>query len=287
MALPAAHPPQSAPDPRAIIEVAYPQAKRIAFARWLGQIDQSEIEALVDTAVVKLLDGDAEIVDVPQTAKYLTTFVDWRAKDQLRTQRRHHAAPLPADETQAPHGVHQALTDPQQTPEEAIDSAHVRAVVADIRKRIPSRLNRLIVHLFYSEDQSCPEIAHTLKRVLGVELTPKAVELRKRQALKAMVVEWGRAWRGEHCRELTTNTRGADHDALTRYALDLLDLDDEQDAELHDVVVAHLRHCAQCRAELAARRRGLRRAALLAVPILVAPADDSVNTADHAITHAP
>jgi DNA-directed RNA polymerase specialized sigma24 family protein len=287
MALPAARPAQSPSDPGGILEAAYPQAKRIAFARWLGQIDQSEIEALVDTAVVKLLDGDADVIDVPQTTKYLTTFVDWRAKDQLRTQRRHDEAPLPDDETHAPDALQQALTDPRQTPEEAMDSAHVRAVVADIRRRIPSRVNRLIVHLFYSEDQSCPQIAQTVERVLGVELSPKAVEMRKRQALSAMVTEWGRAWRGDHCRELTTKTRDADHDALTRYALDLLDLGDEQDADLHDLVSAHLEHCAPCRAELVVRRRELRRAALLAVPILVGPSDAEFHTAEHAITHAP
>jgi hypothetical protein len=186
-----------------------------------------------------------------------------------------------------PRWVQEALADPDQTPEEAIDSAHVRDLVADIRKRIPNPVNRLIVHLFYCEDRSCPQIAETVRRVCGVELTPKAVELRKAQALKAMVVEWQRAWRGEHCRELTTSTGGTERDALTRYALDLFDLDDEEQARLRDLVVAHLKHCAQCRAELAARRRELRRAALLAVPILVSPPDDGGRTAGHAIAHAP
>jgi hypothetical protein len=287
MALPAARVPRSPSDRGAILETAYAQARRIAFGRWLGQIDQSEIEALVGAAVLRLLDGEAEVIDAPQTVKYLTTFVDWRAKDQLRVEQRHRAAPLPADEAQAPESVQEALADPDPTPEEAIDSAHVRDLVADIRKRIPNPVNRLIVHLFYCEDRSCPQIAETLRRVCGVELTAKAVELRKAQALKAMVVEWKRAWRGEHCRELTTSTGETGRDALTRYALDLFDRDDEAEARLRDLVVAHLKHCPHCRAELAARRRELRRAALLAVPILVGPPDDGAGTAEHAIAHAP
>src|SRR5919201_4241519 len=108
MALPAARPLQSR-SARGILEAAYPHTRRIAFARWLGQIDQSEIEALVDTAVVKLLDGEAEVIDVPQTIKYLTTFVDWRAKDQLRTRRRRDESPLPGDEARAPVALQQEL----------------------------------------------------------------------------------------------------------------------------------------------------------------------------------
>jgi hypothetical protein len=102
MALPAARLPRSPTDRGAILETAYAQATRIAFGRWLGQIDQSEIEALVGAAVLRLLDGEAEVIDTPQTVKYLTTFVDWRAKDELRVQQRHRAAPLPTDEAQAP-----------------------------------------------------------------------------------------------------------------------------------------------------------------------------------------
>src|SRR4051812_10874484 len=111
MAVPAASQPRVATDRRAILEAAYPHAQRIAFARWLARIDRSEIDGLVNNAVIALLNGEADIIDVPRTTKYLTTFVDWRAKDYLRTQkRRPHETTLPDDDAAAPGELQHALT---------------------------------------------------------------------------------------------------------------------------------------------------------------------------------
>jgi len=74
MALPAARLPRSPADRGAILETAYAQARRIAFGRWLGQIDQSEIEALVGAAVLKLLDGEAEVIDTPDAIEPLVEY---------------------------------------------------------------------------------------------------------------------------------------------------------------------------------------------------------------------
>ena len=90
MAAPAA---TAAPtDAEAVLADAYTQARNIAYARWLGRITVEEIDGLVNAAVVRLLsavaNGEAAILDVPKTTKYLTTNVDWRAKDYLRAQKR-------------------------------------------------------------------------------------------------------------------------------------------------------------------------------------------------------
>ena len=285
MALPATSQQRSASDPKAIIAAAYPQARRIAFSRWLAKVDQTEIESLVGAAVVKLLDGEAEVIDVPRTVKYLTNFVDWRARDHLRAEDRRDEAPLPDDETEAPGSLQEALTAPDPSPEEAIDSAHTRQILVELKKGIPSPVNRLIVHLAFSEERTCPQIARSVNRVLGEQLTPKAVEMRKYQALKALTAEWGKVLKGEHCHKFATAT-GADQDALSRYALDLFDPDDTEDVRLRALVAAHLEHCALCRAAVAERRRGLRRAGLLAVPILVG-AHEGGHPAQPALAHAP
>ena len=94
------------------------------------------------------------------------------------------------------------------SPEAVLESGHVRALVDELQTRIPSRVNRLIVHLFFFHQLSCAEIAETVKRLLGVELTAKAVERRKAETTKALTVEWSRALSGVHCRQLATAAPG-------------------------------------------------------------------------------
>jgi hypothetical protein len=279
-------------DAEAVLAVAYTQARNIAYARWLGRITVEEIDGLVNAAVVTLLSAvandNAAILDVPKTTKYLTTNVDWRAKDYLRAQKRRPAqTPLPDDEGPASKALRSALAVDNSSPEAVLESGHVRDLVDELQTRIPSRVNRLIVHLFFFHQLSCSEIAETVKRLLGVELTAKAVERRKAETTKALTVEWSRALSGAHCRQLATAASGGGDGAITRYALGLLDLNDERDKHLHDIVAAHLKHCAHCRAVAVAARRDMRQLALLAAPILVGVSDHAHRTAEHGMVHAP
>ena len=189
MAAPAATAAQT--DAEAVLADAYTQARNIAYARWLGRITVEEIDGLVNAAVVRLLSAvandDAAILDVPKTTKYLTTNVDWRAKDYLRAQKRRPAqTPLPDDEAPASKALRSALAVDDSSPEAVLESGHVRALVDELQTRIPSRVNRLIVHLFFFHQLSCSEIAETVKRLLSVELTAKAVERRKAETTKAL-----------------------------------------------------------------------------------------------------
>src|SRR3954447_21191365 len=91
--------PRSARDHNAIIAEAYPQAQRIAYLHWNRHIAVEEIDGLVNAAVASLLDAvknaKAEIIAVPQTTKYLTNYVDWRAQDYPRSQQRRPPPPPP------------------------------------------------------------------------------------------------------------------------------------------------------------------------------------------------
>src|SRR3954453_2546062 len=120
--------PRSARNHNAIIADAYPQAQRIAYLHWKRHIAVEEIDGLVNAAVASLLDAirnaKAEIIAVPQTTKYLTNYVDWRAKDYLRSQqRRPPQAPLP-DVVSAFSKLTNALTAPGSPPDELLESSH-------------------------------------------------------------------------------------------------------------------------------------------------------------------
>ena len=137
----------------------------------------------------------AEIIDAPKTIKYLTTFVDWRAKDHLRVQQRHRPRHRSPTMKRPPPRRSAGAGRSRSSPEAVLESAHVRDLVADLQTRIPSRVNRLIVHLFFSTSSLCPD-RRDRQRLLSVELTAKAVELRKAQTIKAIMVEWNRALNG-------------------------------------------------------------------------------------------
>jgi len=191
------------------------------------------------------------------------------------------------DEEPAGQKLHAALTAGDPTPEELLEDRRARALVDELETRIPDPVNRLIVHLFFFQEFTCTEIVGTVRRLCGLELTPKAVERRKAKATRRLTREWGKALSGEHCRELAVEGATAGDDALTRYALGLLNLEDSNDRRLHDIVAAHLRHCVACRSAAAATRREVRQLALLTAPILIGVSQHTDHTGQQAIAHAP
>jgi hypothetical protein len=282
-------------DQHAILAAAYPMAQRIAYSKWQPELLDEEIDGLLNAATITLLDkvkqGKARIVDVPRTTKYLSNFIDWRANGELRARnRRRDKVPLPdemslADDEPTSSRVQAALTAGDPTPEDLLESRRARALIDELETRIPDPVNRLIVHLFFFHEFAYSEIADTVWRLVGIELTPKAVERRKAKATKRLTKEWGKALSGAHCHELAA--AGAGDNALSRYALGLFDLQDDKDRRLHDIVAAHLRHCAGCRSAAAATRREMRQLALLAAPILIGVSEHTDHTGQQAIVHAP